>query len=173
MTKLYQAKAERSGDWWALSVPEVPGVFSQCRRIREAEGMVAEALALFLDVDPTMIAVVVIPVLGDDLDERIRERRAMVTQLEQLQRDLGSVSAGLLRSMIDAGLTQRDAADVLGLSFQRVGQLLAAPREAPVLPLVAAAEKAAASRATQIRSGRMIGKSPGRARSKTAARKRR
>ena len=123
MTKLYQARAERSGDWWALSVAEVPGVFSQCRRYREAEGMVREALALLLDVAPDTIAVVVTPHLTDVVDKKIRERRRLVQELDDLQHEVGDASADVVRDMADMGLTQRDAADVLEISFQRVGQL--------------------------------------------------
>ena len=28
----YNVKARRSGDWWALEVPDLPGVFSQAKR---------------------------------------------------------------------------------------------------------------------------------------------
>ncbi|HJR26875.1 MAG TPA: hypothetical protein VJ804_15460 [Acidimicrobiales bacterium] len=122
---LYQVRAERSGSWWALTVAEIPGLFSQCRRFREAEGVAREAIALYLDVDPDpeRIVPVVTAVLGDVLDKKVRERQALVQTVEELQLELGAASTEVVRDMADLGLTQRDAADVLGISFQRVGQL--------------------------------------------------
>ena len=47
-----------------------------------------------------------------------------MTELYQAkQHEVGDASADVVRDMADTGLAQRDAADVLGLSFQRVGQL--------------------------------------------------
>ncbi len=48
--KTYTAEAVRSGRWWAIRVPEVPGVFSQARNLQEVRAMAADAIALVLDV---------------------------------------------------------------------------------------------------------------------------
>ncbi|SBT51113.1 type II toxin-antitoxin system HicB family antitoxin [Micromonospora auratinigra] len=48
----YTASCVRSDGWWAISVPEVEGVFSQARRLDQVEAMAREAIALMLDVDP-------------------------------------------------------------------------------------------------------------------------
>lgn len=122
--KLYQVKVERGSDgWWAITVPDLPGVFSQCRRFREAEGQARDAIALFLDVPVESISVLPTPVLGNVLEKKIRERRDLVQRVDDVQHELALVSVDLLRDMADTGMTQRDAADALGISFQRVGQL--------------------------------------------------
>jgi hypothetical protein len=120
---LYQATATRSGEWWAISVPALRGVHSQVRRFREAEEAVAEAIALHQDVGRSTFTVVVSAVLGDVLDKKIRNRRDLVRRVEDLQHELGFASVEVLTDMAELGLSQRDAADVLGISFQRVGQL--------------------------------------------------
>lgn len=35
----YRAHAVRSGNWWAIDVPDVPGAFTQVRRLDQAESM--------------------------------------------------------------------------------------------------------------------------------------
>ena len=50
-----------SGDWWAISVPEVKGAFSQARRLDQVEGMAREAIALILDVDRQSFDIEVLP----------------------------------------------------------------------------------------------------------------
>ncbi len=48
----YTAIAERSGRWWALHVPAVPGVFTQSRTLKEARSMVRSAVSLALECPP-------------------------------------------------------------------------------------------------------------------------
>ena len=46
----YHVVAERSGDWWAITVAELAGVFSQARHREEVESVAREAIALMLDI---------------------------------------------------------------------------------------------------------------------------
>ncbi len=52
MRPTYEMLATRSGRWWGLTVPDVPGVVSQVRSLRDADEYVREAVAFVLDVDP-------------------------------------------------------------------------------------------------------------------------
>ncbi len=69
----YRVVAERSEDWWAISVPGLSGVFSQTRRLDQVEAMAREAIALMLDVDETAIEVTVDPVLPTTTAEAVSE----------------------------------------------------------------------------------------------------
>lgn len=53
--RAYRVRAVRSGGWWAITVPELPGVFSQARRLDQVEPMAREAIAFLLDVDAAQI----------------------------------------------------------------------------------------------------------------------
>ena len=44
------AKVTRSGDWWAVEVPEVEGAFTQARRLDQIPEMVADAVHLLAGV---------------------------------------------------------------------------------------------------------------------------
>jgi predicted RNase H-like HicB family nuclease len=48
--KVYSARAQRDGKWWAISVKGLPGALSQVRRLDQAEHMAREVIALVLDV---------------------------------------------------------------------------------------------------------------------------
>jgi hypothetical protein len=39
------AQARRTGDWWAVEVPEVDDVFTQANRLDQVPAMVADAVA--------------------------------------------------------------------------------------------------------------------------------
>ena len=54
----YHATAERDGSWWAVSVPELPGVFTQGRTWAQAEEMARDAIASMLGVAVRDVSVV-------------------------------------------------------------------------------------------------------------------
>ena len=75
--KTYTARCQRSGDWWAISVPELRGVHTQARRLEKAEAMARDAIALFLDVPSDAFDVRIEPVLPRDLQGKVgRARKA-------------------------------------------------------------------------------------------------
>ncbi len=47
----YTAVATRDEGWWTISVKEVPGLFTQTRRLDQIEDMVRDALILFPEVE--------------------------------------------------------------------------------------------------------------------------
>ena len=54
-TRGFRVRAVRSGNWWSITVPELPGVFSQVKRLDQVEAMAREAIAMMLEVDTDRI----------------------------------------------------------------------------------------------------------------------
>ena len=46
--KTYTSRCHRGWDWWAISVPELKGVYTQAGRLVKAEAKVRGAIAFFL-----------------------------------------------------------------------------------------------------------------------------
>jgi len=123
--KIYSAKAVRSGDWWAITIPQLRGVHSQARRLERAEGMAREAVALFLDVPPGSFEVEVVPVLPPEVQAEVDRARSVRGEAEALQREAATATARAARKLVKgARLTVREAGQILGVSHQRVAQLL-------------------------------------------------
>ncbi|MCK1798165.1 type II toxin-antitoxin system HicB family antitoxin [Streptomyces sp. XM4193] len=121
--RTYEVTARRSGDWWALEVPELPGVFSQAKRLDQADEVVREAIAAMTDVEPEDVRVRVAPVLSAEEREalaRVREARAESERAAAKEREAMQSAAAMLAE----GLSQRDTGRILGVSFQRVSQLI-------------------------------------------------
>lgn len=59
----YTAKATRDEGWWTVEVEEVPGLFTQTKRLDQIPDMVRDALTLFPEVedDPATAKIVVVP----------------------------------------------------------------------------------------------------------------
>jgi predicted RNase H-like HicB family nuclease len=122
----YQAVATRSGDWWAITIAELPGGFSQCKRLDQVEAMAREVITLMLDIDPADV---------DDIDVTVKlpdplaDDLAALRRSEQLADDARQAAAHAQRRAAEqlraAGLSVRDIGRLLGVSHQRVSQILA------------------------------------------------
>lgn len=123
MRPVYAAIAVRSGGWWALEVPELPGVFTQTRRLDLAERAVRDAIAVFLGAAPDSFDVEVLPRLSPEFVERLEEARRLRREAELAGQAASEATRRLVQELLDGGLTVRDAGTMLGVSHQRVAQL--------------------------------------------------
>jgi predicted RNase H-like HicB family nuclease len=131
MTTRYTARCVRSGDWWAITVPEVRGVFTQSRRLSEAEAMARDAIALATGLPSDSFEVVVAPDLPSDLAAEVEAARELRETAERYQREATAAARSVAAKLVEGHhLPFRDVGRILGLSHQRIGQLLAPPPKA-------------------------------------------
>lgn len=124
----YRVTAERDGKFWFLRVPELPGVFTQVRRLEQAPEMVRDAIALMLDVPVETFDVDVQPALDPDLAELIASTQRIRNAAAHFVNGSNTRLASTVHALVgQQQLTVRDAAALLDLSFQRVAQLAAEP----------------------------------------------
>ncbi len=121
----YTAVARRSDGWWAVDVPAIPGARSQARRLDHVEAMAREVIGLLLDADPDSFEIDV----EVDLPEQVRQRVDAVGRARADADDAAQLATGLTgRTALDLrdqlGLSMRDIGRLLGISHQRVAQLL-------------------------------------------------
>ena len=118
------AKRDESGTW-VITVPKLRGVVTQTRRLDKAEALVTDAIALWLDKEPSTFEV--------NLEVRFPEEEAVGAaiakrlQAEALQHEAATAlqrAAVLLTGPLQ--FSMRDASVVLGVSHQRVQQLVSA-----------------------------------------------
>ena len=124
MRSIYTASAERHGDWWAITVDELPGVFSQARRLGQVETMARDAVSLLLDVPSDSFDLSVREKLAPDVERAVaaaKEARATALALREVASERSRAAA---RTLAAHGLPQRDIGRLLDLSHQRVAQLL-------------------------------------------------
>jgi predicted RNase H-like HicB family nuclease len=125
-TKDYRVDAIRSGGWWAITVPSLDGVFSQAKRLDQVEDSAREAISLMLDIDENDVGaldiVVTPPARAAELLRALEVSVAAADEATRLAVATRREVAELLRA---EGLPLRDVGELIGVSHQRVSQLLA------------------------------------------------
>ena len=120
----YTAVASREGRWWVVDVAGVGT--TQARNLTEAKEMATDLISITRNIPAKEIEVEIRTALEADLEKEIAQARAAIRDLEERQQSVARASRGVARKLVrSAGLTGRDAAVVLGVSPQRVSQLLA------------------------------------------------
>jgi predicted RNase H-like HicB family nuclease len=121
----YEVRAERSGKWWALSVPQLPGAFSQVRRLDQAESMARDLIATFLDVAPASFDITVDAKLDEDTRATVDNVLDLRSRIEAEERVLADMTRKVAQKLVaDEGMTVRDVGRVLHVSYQRIAQIV-------------------------------------------------
>lgn len=129
----YAVIARRTGDWWALDVPDVPGAHSQSKRLDQAPSVAREAIALVLDEDEADINVTIEPHLSAEMAQRVDSFRRAREALEQTIRDTQEAQVAAIEDLVnECRLSYRDVGQIVGLSHQRVSQVLKEGSTRPV-----------------------------------------
>jgi predicted RNase H-like HicB family nuclease len=124
--RVYEVLAERDGRHWFLRVNELPGVFSQVRRLDQAEGMARDAIAAFLDVSADGFGVMVTVKLPADLERDVAGVIDLRGAIDRTEREYAEQTRRLATRLVQGeGMTVREVGHLLGLSYQRVSQLVA------------------------------------------------
>ncbi|WP_410792906.1 type II toxin-antitoxin system HicB family antitoxin [Kribbella sp. C-35] len=128
--KTYEVTVSRDDRWWMVAVPELGGV-TQARRLDEVERMAREYIAVSTDVPLSKVSVEVAGIEADGQD--LLEAKKLVDGLRRRAKDLEALVAELTREvasvLTDASVPVRDVSSVLGVSHQRVSQLVQAAAE--------------------------------------------
>lgn len=122
----YTVEATRGADArvWVLQCVEVPGAISETRTLSQARELMREAISFAADVDEDDIDIVLVPHIAPESLQLVESAKTQLAELARLQNKAARSSRAAVRTLRDAGLNGSDSAAVLGMSRQRVSQLL-------------------------------------------------
>ena len=123
--KIYDITVTREGKWWMIDVPAVDGL-TQARRLSEIKDMAVSLIAVTLDVPASKVGVNIVAMIVDGID--LVERRQQIDTERESARDaerrVAALTLDLVRKLDADHVPLRDIGEAVGVSFQRVHQLL-------------------------------------------------
>ncbi len=107
---------------WNVHVKGLSGCQTYGRSVRQAQSRIREALAAWLDQDPSTLTIRhrFPEPLASVADEAVRAR----TAAERAEAKARQQTVDAVNALTQSGLSRRDTAEILGLSHQRIQQLL-------------------------------------------------
>ena len=119
------ANCHRSQGWWAITVPEIAGLFTQTRRLDQVEAMVKDAASLLLERPEEDFTVTVVPQFEDQTLATVTSAKQARERLRASQAEAAETTKEAAAILSAEGLTVRDIGTVLGVSHQRAARLAA------------------------------------------------
>jgi hypothetical protein len=121
----YDVNVTREGRWWMVEIPALDGL-TQARRLSEVEDMAASYIAVTLDVPLSSVELGRVHIEAGSVDASAvaAEISALRTQAVEAEARAGKLMRSTAEAMSHEGVPIRDIGEVLGVSYQRVGQLL-------------------------------------------------
>ena len=123
--KTYRVDVVRDEGWWIMHA-RIPRtiIYSQAKRVDDVEPMIRDAIAGVLDVDPESFAIELIFDLDADVLDQVNRAREASTEAAEVQERASRESRAAVQALRNEGLTLKEAGYFLGVSPQRVAQLL-------------------------------------------------
>ena len=122
--KTYHVDAYQDGKWWSLQVQELPNAISQVKSLDQADEWIREAINIVSDEPEDSFDVVIIPVVGEELEAALAEAREFAAELDQFQLRMARLSRSVVHDLSKLSIKGKDIAAILKVSPQRVSQLL-------------------------------------------------
>ena len=121
----YDITVTREGKWWMVDVPAIDGL-TQARRLSEIKDMAISLISITVDLPPSQVGVNVVAMIVDGTD-LMKLRQQIDTERDaarDAERKVAALTADLVRKLNADHVPLRDIGEAVGVSFQRVHQLL-------------------------------------------------
>lgn len=120
----YTSTARKDSRWWVVQCDQEPTALSQVARLDQAVAHQREAIAFVTELPVDDIEVEVTPVLDQSVQDLIQRATHDRARAEQLGRAASAGFREAARTLTANGYSLRDIGAILGVSFQRAGQLV-------------------------------------------------
>jgi predicted RNase H-like HicB family nuclease len=146
----YTLRLERDEDgWWVASVPGVPGCHTQGRTIEQATERAREALGLFIGDAAETVELLAKTILPSSAARVLKRAIAARSRMEAEIAKAAVVTKEAVEVLTKLKLSRRDAGELLGVTRQRIQQILHDGKRLTT-PKVRRSESRVASKATRL-----------------------
>lgn len=120
---IYTANVSRDENWWVVTVDEVPGLFTQAKRLDQIPAMVKDALTLFPELENSPASATIRLAIQGDIGQLSSTVQDVRDQAERAQTISRETMRNAARVLANQGLPYRDIGELLGVSFRRAQKL--------------------------------------------------
>lgn len=115
----------REGKWWMIAIPSLDGL-TQARRLSEVDDMARDYVAVAQDIpySQAQARCTAIVVDGVDVLARSRQIEQLHNEARRLEDESVQQRASLAKELVEDDVPLRDVGEVIGVSYQRVHQLV-------------------------------------------------
>jgi len=122
--KKYVARFERGEDgWWVVDIEGVQGCHTQGRTIEQGKERIREALSLYIGDAANTVELDVKVELPAPVRKAVDRSLSERERAEEAEEAAAAATQDAVKAMLGAGLSTRDAGELLGLTRQRVQQV--------------------------------------------------
>lgn len=114
--------AERGNGVWVLESEN--GAVSQVRTLAAVDDEMREAVAYLAGVDEDQVTMELHVVTPASYDQAMREAERFRAEADRANAASAAALRRAAKSLVGAGISYRDAARIMGVSYQRVAQLV-------------------------------------------------
>lgn len=120
---VYEVKAEQADKHWLLYIPAIDR-WTQARNLGEVELMARDLIALWFEIDEDSFELNVNYELPKDIKRHLEKASKLREQATKANAQSANEVREAAKLMHGRGLTLREIGKLLGVSFQRAGQLV-------------------------------------------------
>lgn len=120
--RTYHAEVSRDGRFWLIRVPEI-NRSTQALRYKDVPAMAGELIEIVAGLGDQDYDLAITVRLPSSVRDHLARAEVLREEAGRKNSEAAAESRAAVRELIAQGLSQREAGEVLGLSFQRVNQL--------------------------------------------------
>ncbi len=120
--KTYHAEVTRDGKFWLIRVPEI-GRSTQALRYKDVATMASELIEVMEKIGSDEYELHLEVHLPDSVTDHQARAEVLREEAQRKQAEAAAEHRAAVHELLALGVSQREAGEVLGMSFQRVSQL--------------------------------------------------
>jgi DNA-directed RNA polymerase specialized sigma24 family protein len=121
--KIYHAEVLRDGKFWLIRVPEI-GRSTQALRYKDVAAMAGDLVEIMTGLGEAEYKLEIAVQLPDSVRDHRARAEVLFEEARRKNAEAAAESRAAVQELVGLGLSQREAGAVLGLSVQRINQLV-------------------------------------------------
>jgi hypothetical protein len=121
--KTYRADITRDGKFWLISIPEL-NRSTQALRYKDVPTMASDLVEIMTGLGADDFDLHLQVRLPTEVQDHLARAEVLREEAKRKNSEAAKESRAAVRELLAQGLSQREAGELLGMSFQRINQLV-------------------------------------------------